>query len=200
MRNLKTTRMELLRLKRQFKTAQRGYSLLEEKRKGLMRKFMELIKELKEKRQKLDFEINQFYKDFYLTNFHLFEKEILDLLSPPILKLEVEAKKINVMGTSLPVFEMKIQKNERDFSGFLPPLGFEKCLEKLISLFHLMVKVTTLEHAARILAFEIEKTRRRINALEYVIIPRIKKGVKFIFFKLDERERGEKILKIKMKK
>ncbi len=200
MQGMKATRMELLRLKKQLKIARKGYSLLEDKLEGLVRKFLEFIRELKDLRKNLDEKLAEAFKFFVLNTATLSEKEIEEILTPPFLDLEFDLEKENIMGVQVPKFSYKINQKKADFSFFLTPLVFKEIWEKFFEVFEIMVKIAQVEHSARLLSFEIEKTRRRLNSLEYKVIPKIQEVIKFITFKLDEQERSSKILKIKIKR
>lgn len=196
---LKATRMEYLKLKKRLKTARRGYKLLKEKRDGLVKKFMGLIKQTKQKRAELDQELALAFKEFALTTSSLSEKEVEELFVMPSSKITLTAQKENVMSVWLPKFDLKIEGGFKSFSPFSAPLAMESALEKFWQALEKMITLAGLEHSARLLSFEIEKTRRKVNALEYVIIPRIEKNIKFISSKLDEQERSEKIIRLKIK-
>lgn len=199
MEKIKATRMEFLRLRKQLKTAERGHKLLKEKRDGLMKKFMSLIKELREGRGQLDKKLGDAFKSFAFATSTLMEKETIEILSSSASSLKIEAKKENIMSVWIPKFNYEIKGNLKSFSSFSAPLIMEDSIEKFSDTFSLMIKVAEYEHSARLLSFEIEKTRRRVNALEHIIMPRIKRGIKSIFFKLDEQERSEKIIRMKVK-
>jgi len=191
--------MELLRLKRQLKTAQRGYKLLKEKRDGLMKKFMEIIREAKAKRADLEKAFSIAGKEFALSTSNFYEKEIEEFFASPSSKVEVSMETENVMSVLIPKFSHKITGDFKCYSDFSAPLPMEKSLKDFWNALELMIVLAGIEHSARLLSFEIERTRRRVNALEYVIIPEVKKGIKFISSKLDEQERSEKIIRMKIK-
>lgn len=197
--NVKATRMELLKLKRQLKTAKRGYKLLKEKRDGLMKKFMEIIREAKTKRQELVASLGVASKEFALSTSNLFEKEVEETFSAPSSKIELSMETENVMSVLIPRFSHKIEGDFKCYSDFSSPLALKNSLTSFWNALEVMILLAGIEHSARLLSFEIEKTRRRVNALEYVIIPDVKKKIKFISSKLDEQERSEKIVRMKVK-
>jgi len=199
MANLKATRMEYLKLKKRLKTANRGYKLLKEKRDGLMKKFMEIVRDVKEKRQELEEKLKTASKEFALSTSSLTEGELEQMFALPQAKVEVASKQENVMSVWIPQFKHTIKGSFKTYSDFTSPLGMEGALESFWHTLEVMITLAGLEHAARLLSFEIEKTRRRVNALEYVIIPRVEKNIKFISSKLDEQERAEKIVRMKIK-
>lgn len=199
MEKIKATRMEYLKLKKRLKTASRGYKLLKEKRDGLMRKFMEIIKETKSKREELEEKMGQAGKDFAIATAPLLSQEIEEFFTLPASKIEIEAKKENVMSVWIPKFTYKITGSFQSYSDLSAPKNMGKALDKFWQALEVMIFLAGIEHSARLLSFEIEKTRRRVNALEYVIIPQIEKNIKFIAAKLDEQERAEKIIRLKIK-
>ncbi|MFH0739951.1 MAG: V-type ATP synthase subunit D [bacterium] len=199
MENIKATRMELLRLKRQAKTAQRGYKLLKEKRDGLMKKFMEIIRETKAQRNLLEESLALASKQFVLSTSNMLSGEVEEIFSLPTSKIRIDVQTQNVMSVWIPKFQYTIEGDIKCFSDFSSPLGMAQSLDSFWGALELIIKLAGNEHSSRLLSFEIEKTRRRVNALEYVIIPEIKRKVKFITSKLDEQERSEKIIRMKIK-
>jgi len=199
MENIKATRMEYLKLKRRLKVAKRGYKLLKEKRDGLMKKFMEIVRETKSMRHGVEQSLAFSSKQFAIATSTVMEKEVEEFFALPSATFAVTATEENIMSVSVPEFEYKIEGDFKTYSDFSAPLGMEPALKKFWGAFEKMVKLAGIEHAARLLSFEIEKTRRRVNALEYVIIPEIEIKMKYISSKLDEQERAEKIIRMKIK-
>jgi len=199
MENIKATRMELLKLKRRLKTAQRGYKLLKEKRDGLMKKFTEIVRQIRSQRAALESALADSFKRFALTTSFLHQKELEEMFLVPSASVGVEVHQENVMSVWIPKFKQQIQGDFRDYSKFSAPLGLNGALGKFWQTLELMLELAGQEHSARLLSYEIEKTRRRVNALEYVIIPEVRKKIKYISSKLDEQERSEKIIRLKIK-
>jgi len=199
MTNIKATRMELLKLKRQAKTAQRGYKLLKEKRDGLMKKFMEIIRETKSQRNLLEEKLSFASKQFVLSTSNMFSGEVEEMFSLPSSKIKIDVQTQNIMSVWIPKFQHSIEGDVKCYSDFSSPLGMGKSLNSFWDVLNLIIDLAGNEHSSRLLSYEIEKTRRRVNALEYVIIPEIKRKVKFITSKLDEQERSEKIIRMKIK-
>lgn len=199
MENIKATRMELLKLKRQAKTAQRGYKLLKEKRDGLMKKFMEIIRQTKAQRELLEKELAFSSKKFAFSCSGMLSREIEEIFSHPASKISIDVKTENIMSVWIPKFSHSIEGSVKCYSDFSSPLGMSESLESFWGALELIISLAENEHSCRLLSFEIEKTRRRVNALEYVIIPRVKKNIKLITAKLDEQERSEKITRMKIK-
>ena len=199
MASIKATRMEYLKLKRRQKTAKRGYKLLKEKRDGLMKRFMEIIREAKQKREDLENKFTLASKNFAISTSSLMEKELEQMFSKPCSVIEITSEKENIMSVWIPKFKYNIKGSLKCFSNFSSPLGMEDSLNKFKKAFAVMIDLAGIEHSARLLSFEIEKTRRRVNALEYVLIPKMKQDIKFIASKLDEQERSDKIVRMKVK-
>lgn len=199
MEKIKPTRIELLKLKVKLKTSKRGHKLLKEKRDGLMRNFMDIIRQAKSKRREMEEKLSDAGKDFAIISSSFSQKEIEQFFLLPSFKIELETKEQNIMGVKSPQFFSKITKKQESYSYFSFPIGMEKSVKRFQDLLGLMLELANIEHTARLLSFEIEKTRRRVNALKYVIIPQIEKNIKYISSKLDENERFEKIIRIKVK-
>ena len=199
MEKIKPTRIELIKLKIRLKTSKRGHKLLKEKRDGLMKKFMEIIKVARETRKEMEEKLSTSLKDFAIISSQFSTKEIEQFFILPSVKTDITMTEENIMGVNIPRFSANITKNEKSYSYFSFPIAMEDSLKKFEGLFSLMLELANIEHTARLLSFEIEKTRRRVNALEYMIIPKIEANIKIIYAKLDEAERFEKIIRMKIK-
>jgi len=199
MQKTKPTRIELLKLKVKLLKSKRGHKLLKEKRDGLMKKFMEIVKEAKAKRKEMEEKMSQAGKNFAIASSSFSEKEIRQFFLEPSSEINIKVSQDNIMGVKVPDFKCEINKKDNDYSYFSFPIGLEKSVKKFQDLLSLMLQLASIEHAARLLSFEIEKTRRRVNALEYIIIPQIEQSIKYISSKLDENERFEKVIRMKIK-
>ncbi len=201
MAKIKPTRIELIKLKIRLKTSLRGHKLLKEKRDGLMKKFMEIVRQAKTKRKEMEEKLSDSGKEFAIISSPFSPQEVEQFFLIPSMKAEVSTKEENVMGVKVPVFSCATCKvaPEKSYSYSSFPIGMEKSLEKFEEAFSTMLELANIEHSARLLSFEIEKTRRRVNALEYIIIPQIEQNIKLIVAKLDENERAEKIVRMKVK-
>lgn len=199
MEKIKPTRIELIKLKIRFKSSKRGHKLLKEKRDGLMKRFMEIVRQAKAKRAEMEEKLSDSGKDFAIISSSFSSKEIEQFFLLPSVKVDVSMEEENIMGVKIPKFSCKIKENKKGYSYFSFPIGMEKSIKKFEELFSLMLELANIEHSARLLSFEIEKTRRRVNALEYIIIPKIEEGIKLIYSKLDENERFEKVVRMKIK-
>lgn len=199
MEKVKPTRIELLNLRNKLKKSQRGHKLLKEKRDGLMSNFMGIVREAKEKRKEMEEKLASAGKDFALASAGFSQKEIEQFFLDPSSEVKVKINQKNIMGVKIPLFECEVKKKQENYSYFSFPIRMEQSLKKFQGLLSLMLELASIEHAARLLSFEIEKTRRRVNALEYIVIPQVEKNIKYISSKLDEDERFDKIVRMKVK-
>lgn len=196
------TRMALSELKGRLVTAKRGHKLLKDKQDELMRQFINLIKENKKLRVEVEKELSDSFKSFLLASATMSPLFLESAISFPKEKIAVEMKLKNIMSVNVP--EMKFVKEE--LNGSIFPYGFiqtsaelddtvvrlQKVLDNLLSL-------AEIEKSCQLMADEIEKTRRRVNALEYSTIPNLEETVKDIRMKLDENERATitRLMKVK---
>lgn len=194
------TRMELIKLKRKLATARRGHKLLKEKRDGLMKEFMAIIREARRLREKIEKELGAGFKAFLFANADMSAEEMEEALAVPSKKIFLEADTKNVMSVNVPVFSYR---EEGDFLAYglaTTSASLDTALKIFSDTLKDLVKLAEKEHAARMMAAEIEKTRRRVNALEYVFIPNMKETIKYITAKLNEQERSAIITVMKIKK
>jgi V/A-type H+-transporting ATPase subunit D len=198
------TRMELLYLRRREKLAEKGHDLLREKRDALIAEFLDVVGEVRGARKEAEEKLQEAFSYLILAQARLGVDEVrqLSLMTPQEISLEFSSR--SIMGVSVPILELKseLARNVTDRGyGFVDSSaavdkcarGFEEALEKII-------KLAELEEAVRNLAGEVEKTKRRVNALEYVMIPRLKTTRKYIQMRLEEMERENftRLKKIKM--
>ncbi|MDY3013955.1 MAG: V-type ATP synthase subunit D [Evtepia sp.] len=197
------TRMELTRIKGRLKTAVRGHKLLKDKRDELMKQFLEVIQENRALRRRVEEGLQRAHGSFTVAA-ALMSPEVLEqALLYPKQSVELEMGFRNIMSVNVPVYEFKTQNRE---GGDIYPYGFattscelDGAVEALSSVFQDMLKLAQIEKASQLLAEEIEKTRRRVNALEYVMIPRMQESIKYITMKLEENERNNIIRLMKVK-
>jgi V/A-type H+/Na+-transporting ATPase subunit D len=188
--NIKPTRMELIKLKRGIKTAERGWKLLRDKQDGLMKTFMEIIREARGLRTEVEEKLSQAFKNFSQASALMYPEMLETALLYPSAKVSLDVDKRNVMSVYIPEFEVKKEGNILNY-GLLQTSGeLDMALAAFQEVFELMVKLAGIEKQAERLAEEIEKTRRRVNALEHVRIPNMKETAKFITMKLGEAERA----------
>lgn len=197
--NVNPTRQELLKLKVKLKTAERGWKLLKEKRDGLMKSFMIIIREAKNLREKLESELGEGFKYFVLASAQMRASEIRESIMWPGMKTSLKATTKNVMSVEIPEFEYHEEGDWLSYSISTTSSALDKSIETFALSLKNMVKLAEIEHSAKLLAEEIEKTRRRVNALEYVFIPDIQETIKYITAKLNEQERSAIVALMRIK-
>ena len=187
------TSMELTRLKNRLKVAARGHKLLKDKRDEMVRRFMQLIRENKSLREQVEKELGVALTSFTMASLSMSEEEMNAALLAPARKGEIEVSLENIMSVNVPKIEFEEHEVVNSFYpyGMLGTVGeLDVAVDKLASVLPSLVKLAQLEKTCNMLADEIEKTRRRVNALEYVMIPQMEETIKYITMKLDENERG----------
>ncbi len=187
------TRMELTRLKRRLVVAARGHKLLKDKRDEMVRRFMLLIKRNKQLRQEVEAALSSALGGFVLARIAMPRESFEEALMFPVREVELELSKQNIMSVYVPKIAFTEKKREQAFFpyGLLTTSSeLDSATSKLAGVLPQMVELAELEKTCNMLADEIEKTRRRVNALEYVMIPQLEETIKYIRMKLDENERG----------
>ena len=201
--NIIPTRMELTRLKKKLGTAVKGHRLLKDKRDELMREFLELVKVNMELREKVEKGIEAANKNFVLAKAGMSEQTLRTALMAPKQEVSLVQEKKNVMSVDIPVFDFKTRtadENDIYSYGFAFTSGdLDGALSSLSAVFPDMLKLAEVEKSCQLMAAEIEKTRRRVNALEHVIIPETQESIKYITMKLDENERSTQVRLMKVK-
>lgn len=202
--NVNPTRMELTALKKRLTTAVRGHKLLKDKQDELMRRFIDMIKENNELRKAVEEELSASFKDFLMASAVMSTEYLEESIVYPKEKISIDVKTKNIMSVNVPVMEFK-REMEGD-EGSIYPYGFantsaelDGALERLYSILPKLLQLAEVEKSCQLMADEIEKTRRRVNALEYMTIPQLQETIKYIKMKLDENERGNitRLMKIK---
>jgi len=202
MMRVNPTRMELTRLKRRLKVAARGHKLLKDKRDEMIRRFMALIKENKRLRETVEEVLGTALRDFVLARFSMSPEALEEALMTPVYEVELAVKKQNIMSVNVPVIEFTQKEPERLFwpYGLLSTSAeLDGAIRGLSDVLPDMIRLAELEKTCNMLADEIEKTRRRVNALEYVLIPKLEETIRYITMKLDENERSNRTRLMKMK-
>lgn len=201
--NVNPTRMELSRLKKSLAVAIKGHKLLKDKRDELMRQFLELVRENMELRVKVEEKISKANKAFTVAS-SVMQREVLSsALLMPKQQVQLEVSTRNVMSVDIPVFETTTKSgNEGDvFSyGYAFTSGdLDSSVEELSEALRDMLELAEKEKSAQLMAAEIERTRRRVNALEHVMIPNYQDTIKYITMKLDESARSTttRLMKVK---
>ncbi len=197
------TRMELTRLKKKLVTATKGHKLLKDKRDELMRQFLDLVRENMALRQKVEAGILSANKNFVIAKAGMSEQILNTALMSPKQEVYLEASKKNVMSVDIPVFKTRTRTadaNDIYSYGFAFTSGdLDDSVKSLADILPDMLRLAEVEKSCQLMAAEIEKTRRRVNALEHVIIPETQENIKYITMKLDENERSTQIRLMKVK-
>lgn len=197
--NVNPTRQELLGLKIKLKTAKRGHKLLKEKRDGLMKNFMAIIGEAKDLRTQIEQDLGNSFFSFIFFSSKIRHVVIEESLAVPTKKTSLSASTKNVMGVEVPKFTYKEEGDFLCYDLATTSTSLDRSLIGFSTALPKMVKLAEIEHSAKLLAAEIEKTRRRVNALEHVFIPDMVETIKYITAKLNEQERATIITLMKVK-
>lgn len=201
--NVNPTRMVLTSLKKRLKVAVKGHKMLKDKRDELMKRFLELARENKTLREQVEANIGDIYSNFVIASAIMSSEVLEEALMYPKQGVSIEVGRKNVMSVDVPVFDFK---TTTDDTANIYPYGFantsaelDNAIENLSNIFPELLKLAAVEKEVQLLAAEIEKTRRRVNALEYVMIPQFQETIKYIQMKLDENERGNQTRLMKVK-
>ena len=197
------TRMELTRLKGKLRTAQRGHKLLKDKRDELMKQFLETVREVRSLRAEVEEDLMKVHGSFTVASALMSAQALEQALVYPKQSVELTMTFQNVMSVNVPVYDFQTKtKSESDIYpyGFAATSGeLDAAVDALGHVFRKMLKLAQIEKSAQLMAEEIEKTRRRVNALEYVKIPEMQENIKYITMKLEENERANTIRLMKVK-
>lgn len=202
--NVNPTRMELTKLKKRLVTASRGHKLLKDKQDELMRRFIDLVRYNNELRKQVEAELGASFKEFVMARALMSSEMLEEAVAYPKEKIQVELSTKNIMSVNVPVMNFK-REMEGD-EGSIYPYGFattsaelDKSIEKLYKILPKLLELAEVEKSCQLMADEIEKTRRRVNALEYRTIPELQETIKYIKMKLEENERGNltRLMKVK---
>ena len=187
----KPTRMELSNLKKRLKVAIRGHKMMKDKRDELVRRFIIFARRNKELRQEVEQKLSLASQSFVLARATMSDGEIEEALLVPARAVQVNAELQHVLSIAVPKLGVEAQE------GFTYPYGYattsadlDVAVQQLAQVLPLLIELAEVEKTTGRLADEIEKTRRRVNALEYVMIPQIGETIRRIQMKLDENERG----------
>lgn len=196
------TRMELTKQKKKLLSATRGHKLLKDKRDELVRQFMDLIKENMELRLKVEKGIKNANMEFAIARAGMSEQVLNTALMASKKSLNINQGVKNVMSVDIPTFSTndEISGNDIYSYGYAFTAGdLDDAVYSLSTVFEDMLKLAEVEKSCQLMATEIEKTRRRVNALEHEIIPEAMENIKYITMKLDENERSTQIRLMKVK-
>jgi len=197
------TRMEMTRLKNRLRTARRGHKLLKDKRDELMKQFLEIMRRTRDLRTEVEAALMRAHAAFTVASALMSREMMEQSLVYPKQSISLDMKFKNIMSVNVPVYTYH---TKNDDPGEIYPYGFaatsgelDDALSALSETFKSMLELAQIEKTMQLLAQEIEKTRRRVNALEYVMIPQLEETIKYIKMKLDENERGNltRLMKVK---
>lgn len=198
--HINPTRMELTRLKRQLATAKRGHKLLKDKQDEMVRQFMLIIKKNKSLREEVEEELSKIIKSFSSSQLKISREGIYEALMVPSKAAKIEVGVNNIMNIKTPTVSF-VDTGEIDLTyGFaFTPSELDGSILALSKLLPKFIELAGLDKACDMLAGEIEKTRRRVNAIEYIMIPDMEENIKYIVQKLDDNERSNIIRLMKSK-
>lgn len=201
--NVNPTRMELTNLKKKLVTARRGHKLLKDKRDELMRRFMEKVRENKELRKKVEARIEEANKHMAVARSVMSDSSIEAALMMPMQEMSVDITKKNVMSVNIPEYKTSFRTEDSadiySYGFAYTSIDLDDAVRSLSDILPDLIKLAEIEKSCQLMAVEIEKTRRRVNALEHVMIPRYEETIKYIAMKLDENERGATTRTMKVK-
>ena len=197
------TRMVLNQLKGRLRTARRGHKLLKDKRDELMRQFMEVVKQNKVLRETVEEGLTDAFSSLQVASSIMSPEMLEQALLYPRQSVELDIKIKNVMSVKVPQYSFRTKNND---PSEIYPYGFaqtsgelDDALDRMAKVFEDMLKLAEVEKSMQLMAQEIEKTRRRVNALEYVMIPELEENIKYITMKLAENENSTKVRLMKVK-
>ena len=197
------TRMELTRQKKKLVTATKGHKLLKDKRDELMRQFLELVRENMALRKRVEEGIQNANKNFVVARAAMSEQALHTALMAPKQEVYLDISSKNVMSVDIPVLEYRTRAaDENDIYSYgfaFTSSDLDDAVKSLADILPDMLRLAETEKACQLMASEIEKPRRRVNALEHVIIPEAQENIKYISMKLDENERSTQIRLMKVK-
>ena len=199
--NVNPTRMELNKLKSRLKTASRGHKLLKDKTDEMIRRFSEVVRENKVLRDSLEKEISSALKEFSYARTTVSKSDIELAFAMPTVSFDIECEVKTIMNVPIPAISLKKSESKEKYPysfGFLPS-ETDLAVDKALALIEKMIKLAELEKTTAMLADEIEKGKRRVNALEYVMIPNLEETIKYISMKLEENDRSSRTRLMKVK-
>ena len=201
--NVNPTRQELTRLKTRLRTSIRGHKLLKDKRDELMKQFMDVVRENRALRKRVEEGLMRAHGSFTVASALMSTEMLEQALLYPKQSVELTQTFQNIMSVNVPVYHFQTKtKSDADIYpyGFASTSGeLDTAVDALGKVFMKMLKLAEIEKSAQLMAEEIEKTRRRVNALEYVMIPNTQEAIRYITMKLDENDRATttRLMKVK---
>ena len=197
------TRMEMKRIQTRYQTARKGHKLLKDKRDELMKQFLDVVREDKALRERVEEALGKVYQSFTVASALSSPKMLEEALICPKKEGELSVDYKNIMSVTVPEFHLRVHA-EGGSDSYNYGLAFtsgelDSSLRELNDILEDLIRLAELEKTAQLLAEEIERTRRRVNALEYILMPQYLETIKSIKMKLDENERGNttRLMKVK---
>ncbi len=192
-------RMELLKLRRRVAMARRGHKLLKDKLDELLKQFRGMVARNRELRSRVEAELARAYSIFALARSEITSQEAEEALEYPAAAVTLFTEWKNITGVKVPSFRLQSEGAHTNYGLALTPSSFDEAVDRFHALLSRLVELAEVETSVRIMAVEIEKTRRRVNALEYVLIPALTETISGITMKLDELERFYRTQLMKIK-
>ena len=193
--NVSPTRMQLQRLKKRYVVAKRGHKLLKDKLDELLKNFLELVRKNRDLRMQVDKALAEAFTGFAVARAVMSSFAVDEALMYPKERAQVEASSRNLMSVQVPVLKWSFE--EQEDRSLIYPYGFastsselDRAIQLLSDTMPLLIELAEVEKSVELLAEAIESTRRRVNALEHVLLPQLEGGIRYIRMKLDENERG----------
>lgn len=198
--HINPTRMELTRLKRQLATSKRGHKLLKDKQDEMIRQFMMIIKQTRALRIKIEEELKMIMKNFNSASLKMSFEGIMEALMVPANKVKTTVGSKTIMNIKTPTINFEDTGNVDLTYGFaFTPSELDQAVISLSKLLPKLIELAQLEKTCDMLSSEIEKTRRRVNAIEFIMIPDLEESIHYITMKLEDNERSNIIRLMKSK-
>lgn len=187
----KPTRMEMSRLKKRLVTARRGHKLMKDKRDETVRRFITFVRRNRELRERVEKLMSEAMQSFVIAKATMSTSAVEEALCYPAAPAGIEVGSGKVLSVEVPKFTFIPKQSSGLPYGVLGTSSeLDTAVRKFSELMPLLIELAEVEKTCNLLADEIEKTRRRVNALEYVMIPQLEEAIHAISMKLDENERG----------
>lgn len=199
--NVNPTRMELSKLKKRLLTARKGHKLLKDKRDEMVKQFLEIVKSNRRLRKEVEAELSSVQNSYAIASALMPAQALEEAVIFATSKIDLTVSTKNIMSVNTPIYRSKILKSDSIFPyGFAFTSGeLDSSIEGISKISEKLIALAQAEKTMFLLAGEIETTRRRVNALENVLIPELEETIKYITMKLDENERGNlsRLMKVK---
>jgi len=198
--NVNPTRMQLKTLKARLKVAERGHKLLKDKTDEMVRRFSTMVKENYSLRKQTEDQITNILKQFCIAKSYMSSKDILSLFAFPVSSFVPMFEQTSIMNIPTPNITL-IENNSQElpYSYVSSSAELDILVQNLKNLMPSIMRLASLEKTCQVLAGEIERAKRRVNALEFVMIPQLQETIKYISMKIEENDRSSRIRLIKVK-